>query len=192
MNRSPKDVKMMVLMGVLVLFAAYYFVLKPQGSELSAARDDRQTTEQAISDAQLVLQGPLDTVVGQPDLGTEALTVEIPADPAISTLLRQLQAVATETGVAQGSISPSPLGENPSGPGGSMQITISATGSHEASLAYIQRLRDLDRLFVIEQISISVGGDGAEQLQISARVFTREGPVVAVPIDAATSATTGS
>ena len=176
---------MMSLMGALVLFAAYYFVLKPQSSELSAARGDRQTVEQAISDAALTLQRPLDTVAGQPAGGSDALGVEIPVDPAVPTLLRQLQAVAVETGVLQGSISPSTLGDNPSGPGGSLQITIAATGSHDAALAYIQRLRDLDRLFVIEQIGISVGADGAEQLQISARVFTLHGPVVAVPITAA-------
>jgi len=185
MKHSRKDVTMMSLMGALVLFAAYYFVLKPQGSELSAARGDRQNVEQAISDAALALQRPLDTVAGQPAGGSDALGVAIPADPAMPTLLRQLQAVAVETGVLQGSISPSTLGDNPSGPGGSLQITIAATGSHDAALAYIQRLRDLDRLFVIEQIGISVGADGAEQLQISARVFTLHGPVVAVPITAA-------
>ncbi len=74
MNRSRKDLAMMALMGVLLLFAVYNFVFKPQQSELSGARDDRATAEQSVSDAQLALLTPIDTSNAvpntDPDRGT--------------------------------------------------------------------------------------------------------------------------
>jgi Tfp pilus assembly protein PilO len=190
MNRSRKDVTLMYVIGALLLFAAYNFLIKPQGAELSDARSQRAGVEQSVSDAELALVAPSTTVEGQPAVDPGALSLAIPTDPAISTLLRQLQAIAAETGVLQGSISPSPLSANSVGPGGSLQIAITASGPHDATQAYLLRLRDLERLFVIDQISISIQpADGTEQLQISARVFTQQPPpggvvAVAVPVPA--------
>lgn len=190
MNRSRKDVAMMAVMGVLLLFAAYNFVLKPQQSELSGARDNRAQAEQSISDAQLALQAPIDSSNAVPSADPAAAPLAIPSGSAITDLLRQLQAVADSTGVALASVSPTPLAENPSGPGGSMQISITASGPHTSVQAYLEALRTMPRLLVIEQIGITTqpaGADGApqsDQLQLSARVFTLRPPPgapVAIP-----------
>ncbi len=184
MNRSRKDIAMMAFMGVLLLFAAYNFVFKPQQSELSGARDDRAQAEQSVSDAQLSLQAPIDSSNAVPsgDPAVAPAPLAIPSDPAITNLLRQLQAVADSTGVALASVSPNPLAENPSGPGGSMQISITASGPHASVQAYLDALRTMPRLLVIEQIGIATqpaGADGtpqSDQLQLSARVFTLQPP----------------
>ena len=173
MNRSPKDKVMLIAIGVMVLFAAYNFLIRPQGSELDAVREERTAVEQGVTDAELQLLAPPDTSGAPSGDDAGAIDRAIPADPAIATLLRQLQAVAADTGMLHGSISPSPAGDNPAGPGGSVQVAISATGTHDATLAYVQRLRDLERLFVIEQIAIDVQPDTTESVQISGRVFTR-------------------
>ncbi len=181
MNRSRKDNTMLIVMGVLVLFAAYTFLIRPQGAELSSLRDDRQRVQQQISSAELALLTPVDES-GDPSVtDPTGLAVSVPADPAVPTLLRQLQSIAVETGMLHGSISPSPLSVNPSGPGGSLQIAITASGTHDATLAYVQRLRDFDRLFVIEQIGITVQPDATEQLVLAARVFTSGTPVAPTP-----------
>lgn len=190
MNRSRKDVAMMAVMGVLLLFAAYNFVFKPQQSELSGARDNRAQAEQSISDAQLALQAPIDSSNAVPSADPAAAPLAIPSVPAITDLLRQLQAVADSTGVALASVSPTPLAENPSGPGGSMQISITASGPHTSVQAYLEALRTMPRLLVIEQIGITTqpalsdGTPQADQLQLSARVFTLRPPPgapVAIP-----------
>ena len=191
MNRSRKDIAMMAVMGGLLLFATYNFVFKPRQSELSTARDDRALAEQSVSDAQLALQAPIDSSNAVPGGDPAAAPLAIPSDPAITDLLRQLQAVADSTGVALASVSPNPLAENPSGPGGSMQISITASGPHASVQAYLDALRTMPRLLVIEQIGITgqpAGADGApqaDQLQLSARVFTLRGPVVAAVVDPA-------
>lgn len=190
MNRSRKDVAMMAVMGVLLLFAAYNFVFKPQQSELSGARDNRAQAEQSISDAQLALQAPIDSSNAVPSADPAVAPLAIPSVPAITDLLRQLQAVADSTGVALASVSPTPLAENPSGPGGSMQISITASGPHTSVQAYLEALRTMPRLLVIEQIGITTqpalsdGTPQADQLQLSARVFTLRPPPgapVAIP-----------
>ena len=190
MNRSRKDVAMMAVMGVLLLFAAYNFVFKPQQSELSGARDNRAQAEQSISDAQLALQAPIDSSNAVPSADPAAAPLAIPSGSAITDLLRQLQAVADSTGVALASVSPTPLAENPSGPGGSMQISITASGPHTSVQAYLEALRTMPRLLVIEQIGITTqpalsdGTPQADQLQLSARVFTLRPPPgapVAIP-----------
>lgn len=176
MSRSRKDNTMLGAMGVLVVFAAYNFLIKPQNAELSAIRDERTAVEQSVADADLALRRPPDVADLPVGIDAGALAAAIPADPAIATLLRQLQQIASETGTLQGSISPTAVAPNPAGPGGSLQVAITASGSHEATLAYLQRLRDLERLVVIEQIAINVQPDATEQLQIAARVFTQQPP----------------
>ncbi len=47
MNRSRKDVTMMVAMAALLIFAVFNFVFKPQRSELSTARGDLRTRRAA-------------------------------------------------------------------------------------------------------------------------------------------------
>ncbi len=182
MNHSRKDVVMMAVMGVLLLFAVFNFVFKPQQSKLSGLRDDRAQVEQNIVDAELTLQAPIDTTNAVPDAEPGAPLTAIPPDPAIANLLRQLQAVANSSGVALASVSPTPLGPNPSGPGGSLQVAITASGPHASVQAYLEALRNMPRLLVIEQIGITVqaaSADGApqsDQLQLAARVFTLRAP----------------
>jgi Tfp pilus assembly protein PilO len=178
MKRSRKDKTMLIAVCVLVLFAAYNFLIRPQGAALTSAQDERALVELATSDARLTLLAPADATEdptsGDVDPGADALA--IPSDPAFSTLLRQLQTIATETGMLHGSIAPTALSTNPNGPGGSLLIAISASGSADAAQRYIQRLRDLERLVVVEQIGLSVQPDGLSQLQISARVFSQQVP----------------
>ena len=181
MNRSRKDVTMMVAMAALLVFAVFNFVFKPQRSELSTARGNLPPVEQKISDAALQLQAPVSTTTTSPTDGPAAAPA-VPEDPALTQLLRQLQAVAESTGVTYSVITPTPLSENPSGPGGSMAMSIAATGTHDGVQAYVKGLRDLDRLLVIEQISITtppaVAGQPQQpdQLQLSVRVFTLRAP----------------
>ena len=181
MNRSRKDVMMMVAVLALLLFAVFNFVFKPQRSELSSARSNLRTVEQNISDAELTLQAPVSTTTTLPS-DASAAAPAIPEGLALTQLLRQLQAVADRTGVTATAISPSPLSANPSGPGGSMQLAITASGTHDALRGYVQGLRDLQRLLVIEQISMSSPAavvdqpQQPDQLQLSARVFTLEPP----------------
>ena len=189
MNRSRKDIVLMFAMGAMLVFAVFNFVFKPQRSDLSGARSEVQHVEQDISDAQLTLRAPVNSVADP----ARASSTAIPETPEISGLLRQLHAIAEASSVTLGSIGPNPLTPNPSGPGGSLTFAINASGPHEAVLAFVQQLRDMDRLTVVEQVGIvrqpaTDTSSQLDQLQMTVRVFTQLPPAIAPMAASTTSA----
>ncbi len=193
MKRSRKDLTMIAAIVAMLLFAAFNFVFKPQRSELSTAKSNLLGVEQNISKAELKLQVPAVTTTTV-DASSPEVAPAIPEDPALTQLLRQLEGVAGQNGVTYSALTPSPLSENPSGPGGSMLISITAAGSHDGVQAYLKGLRDMDRMLVIEQIAITSPPPVADQpqqpdqLQLSVRVFTLRPPFKAPAVATTTSA----
>ncbi len=197
---GSKNAKMPLVLGGLAVVAGYVMIWRPQSASIDEARQDRRQAEQQLVDLQRV--GTATTVVVEAADGSmrQLLLTAVPSAPELATLLRQLQAIATETNMVMGSMTPSPLTANPAGPGGSVQISIGASGSREAADTYLGRLRDLERLLVIEQLSVqeradtgasdtaaavdAAGTAGAAveipevQVQLTMRVFTLAGPVV--------------
>ena len=151
---GSKNAKMPLVLGGLAVVAGYVMIWRPQSSSIDEARQDRRQAEQQLVDLQRV--GTATTVVVEAADGSmrQLLLTAVPSAPELATLLRQLQAIATETNMVMGSMTPSPLTANPAGPGGSVQISIGASGSREAADTYLGRLRDLERLLVIEQLSV--------------------------------------
>lgn len=177
MNNRRKDLVLLGFMGALVVFAAFYFLIRPQRAERASIRDQRQSVEQTLSETRAVLT-PAQASADEVATDNDALTDAVPAEPRLAELLRQLQAIGHDTGILQQSISPSPLAQNPSGPGGSLQISVTASGSHDAMSVYLQQIRDLPRLTIIEQIGVdSPQDDAVEHLQLSIRVFTQGAPI---------------
>lgn len=174
MNGKRKDIMMSIAMGLLVVFALYQFLMKPQRAQLASVRNERDNLQQTLTQVQGELVTPAATV--PVDAGS-AQAVQVPAQPGLADLLRMLQTIGQDTGMVQQSVSPSSLGANPSGPGGSLQITIGASGPHAAVAVYLQRIRDLERLAVIEQIGVdSPGGDSIGHVQLVLRVFSQQAP----------------
>lgn len=180
MNRSRKDITLMFVIGALLLFAVYNFLIKPQRADLASVRDDVRRVEQDISDANLALRGPVERTPTPPDASSPA----VPDDPALAGLLRQLQATADLAGVALAAVDPSALIVNPSGLGGSVQVTISASGAQDSLLQYLEQLRDLERVMVIVQVGIDTPPELPAQLKMTARVFTRQTPLGAATVGA--------
>lgn len=181
MSRSRKDVTMLAAIGGLLAFAVFNFAFKPQHKQLSTARSDRQSVENEITVVQAELQAPVDTTAAVAGDGLSPLA--IPEEPAITQLLRQLQALAEPLHVTLQTITPTELEDNPNGPGGSLALEITASGSHGANQAFVQGLGDLERLLVVEKITVvtppPVAGEPTppEQLQLTARVFTLRAPL---------------
>lgn len=181
MKGLSKDAKMLIAIVALLLFAGYYFLIRPQAADVAQARVDRAGVEQSVSDLQVLLQGAgaESDVADTSGVDVAELAAAIPPDDRLADLLRQLEAIAGASGMVHSSISPSPAGSNPLGPGGSIQVTITATGSYDAARAYLAELTSMPRLVLIEQIGLHQQPGGAEaQLQLAIRVFTAAAPVV--------------
>jgi hypothetical protein len=203
---GSKNAKMSLVLGGRGVMEEKVMIWRPQSSSINAARQDRLQAEQQLVELQRV--GTATTVVVEAADGSmrQLLLTAVPHAPELATLLRQLQAIASETGMVMSSITPSPLTANPAGPGGSVLVSIGAAGSREAADTYLGRLRDLERMVVIEQLSVqeragvvapditaaadavgtaSAGVEIPEvQVQLTIRVYTVAAPLV--PTDPAT------
>lgn len=180
-NVNPKLVAVLVILAVAF---GYLMVLRPQGSKLAEARDERQRAEQELGQ----LERRVEQKAAAPSPGTDpqaaGLDRAIPPTPQLSTLFRELSAIAAASGMRQTSVTPSVLGAGDGEAGGSMQISLAVTGPADGANAYLLGLATLERLFVVEQFSLQRGagnGPGAVQLQLSGRVFTTERPPLAEP-----------
>lgn len=183
MKRSGNNPKVMALLGVLVIAAMYLLVIKPQGAELSAIRDEAATAQQGLDDALLVLSQLGREAGGDASADPQdvALSAAVPSNPELSQLLRHLQTIATDTGVTHDSVSPTTPVPNPAGPGGSIPLTINASGARDAIDLYLGRIRDLERMLIIEQVStLTPPGEAVgTRLQLTVRAFTTATPVTA-------------
>jgi len=184
---GSKDARMAVVLGGLAAVAGYVMIWRPQSGSLGEAQEKRRDAEEELVRIQ---DSATTTTVVVTDGSGDIVLVAVPSHPQLSTLLRQLEAIARETGTTVTSMTPAPLTANPAGPGGSVQISIGASGSRVATDAYLGRLRDLERLLVIEQVGLQersatapVPAEDAPEipevtLQLTIRVFTADAPAV--------------
>jgi len=185
---GSKDARMAVVLGGLAAVAGYVMIWRPQSGSLGEAQEKRRDAEEELVRIQ---DSATTTTVVVTDGSGDIVLVAVPSHPQLSTLLRQLEAIARETGTTVTSMTPAPLGTNPAGPGGSVQISIGASGSRVSTDAYLGRLRDLERLLVIEQVGLqersatapAPAEDAPEipevTLQLTIRAYTADPPVSA-------------
>jgi hypothetical protein len=170
-------IKPLALVGVLVLALVYLLVWRPRVAEVGDINRDREAKEQELAGLQAAAAPkPADT-----DPATLAMEAAIPPQPQLPDLLRKLQAIATETGTDQKTLSPAAPATVTGVPGASIQLTISTSGPRAGVYAYLHRLGTLERLLVVDKVSLSVPAadptlpvpaEGVLNAEISARVFT--------------------
>ena len=167
--------------GLLLVVGLYLVVWRPRAADVSQARRDTQAMAQELASLQAAsAAAATPTTV---DAASAAIEVAIPADPELPNLLRQLNAIAAETGVDQRTLTPSNLTANAGVPGASILLTISASGARSSAVEYVRRLSTLERLFVVDKVSFqaATATDPAAdpsatadviQVDVSGRVFT--------------------
>jgi Tfp pilus assembly protein PilO len=178
--------KAAIMFAVLVPVAGYVMLWRPQATKLDEAGTERAFLQVALAEAQDELNAAKEVpVVVAEDPAAVPFLVAVPATVELPSLLRTLDAMAVESGLAMSSITPALPAVQPSGPGESVLITISGSGAKESVYAFIDRVRTLDRLLVVEQTDLTEVAEGAEgepagglQLQLSLRAFSAAIPVV--------------
>lgn len=173
MSDTRQSVLMVGLVTVLVAGLAYVTVWRPQAANLASASDDL-----AAAEAQLAaVPPPSSSATGAPGGEVETgvvLEAAVPADPQLSDLLRQLDTVATNSGVVATAVAPSRLTLDPNG-ALTGSISISVSGPRPAAVAYLAGLAGLPRLVIVEQVSLQDAASEASldqvQLTLTAKVF---------------------
>jgi Tfp pilus assembly protein PilO len=194
MRGGRSNGKLVLLIGVLVIAVAYLLVWRPRSGELSDVRSERDALAEELATLQTTpTTAAPPTTAATPGLPTvsEALAAAVPNQPALADLLRQFQSIAADAGVTQESVKPSPVQAIATGaPGSSLGVDVSVSGPRPALYDYLRRLGTIERLFVIDKMtiepetadstSVPAGGSspsaGGFHLDVSGRAFTAAAP----------------
>ncbi|MFM8236965.1 MAG: type 4a pilus biogenesis protein PilO [Actinomycetota bacterium] len=207
-----KNIAAVVLAGLLLVIGWQRFVLGPMGA--AEAKANRVTLEERARAR--TLDAELRRAASGAGKGPSAreLQAAIPESPAVSSFLRAVDGIRDETGVAFQALTPSPVAAGAASP--SIGVDLSVQGSWEQVRAYLGRLVRLDRLVVVDNVSLSAASaaagptGGASQvsgaptgelfagagsapmmsMQLTARVFTQQAPAGAVTAPGAGAAGT--
>lgn len=196
------------VVGVVALW--WFFVYAPRGRELDDVRDDRQAataTQQSLR-ATLNRLEEIDRQGPQVDAELARLGDAVPETPDLAGFIVGANRIAVESGIDWLSVAPAePSAEGP-GPA-TIRLAIQVEGGFFQVLDYLNRLEDLERLVVVDGVTVSAEGaedggggggtfgqSGAPNLSaaLTARMFTQAttigGPAEAT--DASTTSTTST
>jgi len=199
-----KQWMILTALGVVGVMAAGWFLLvSPQRSHANELRGEASTVEQTTNGlraqiAQLKQQQKGETAQ-QREL--EKIAAQIPDNPQLPTLIRELSAAAKDAGVSLDSLAPGEptMGTQTTGttpaaatsPLAQIQVTISVTGTYFNVESFMRSLEHLDRALKTTGLTLAPastgGGDGdsasnapdALTGQIQALIF--ESPAVLPP-----------
>jgi Tfp pilus assembly protein PilO len=150
--------------GVVLILLWYFLLFSPTSSDLNDTRDQ-------VSEAQHQKQELENTVRRLKDLSRNApqqeadlrtLKAAVPDNPDLGEFILQANEIATASGVDWLAITPSPpVASTGSGPNSTIGLSIQVEGGFFQVLDYLNRLEDLDRLVIVDSVSISTGGSGS-------------------------------
>lgn len=183
MSRVRQYAVMTALAVVVLLAAGWFLLISPQRSEAAALRTEAESQESAnagLRNQLAVLKRQAEGLPAQ-EARLAEFAVQIPADPALPTLIRQLTVAAETSGVHLNSVTPgapalatstaasgSATGTSaaaaaaaPSGQLAYLPLTIDVDGSFYQLSAFLRELEILQRVFLVEGFTVAPGTEAA-------------------------------
>src|SRR5579884_1871144 len=153
---------------VVLLVVWWMLLMSPAGHKLSSLRSQH---DQLVSQAG-TLQGQLTSLQEQKahsatlDAQQARNQLAMPPTADLPGLITQLDALASSTGVNLSAISPSPPSSASAASGGtvtggsyqSMSLSLAFAGTYSQDMAFLQGLYQMNRLVVVNSVSLSGGG----------------------------------
>lgn len=197
------------LLAVLMLVASWFLLISPQRSEAASLRDQVTQQQQFNEQIKLKTQELKAQFASLPARQAQLAEIkqEMPENPALPSLVRDLSSYADDAGVTLVSVapaSPQPLTEGASStaaaaataPIQQIQTTVVATGSYAELTLYLQKLQSkMRRAILVDNIQLGkASGDGVAkgdlQMTLIGKVFVLDSKAAAQAAQAATSAAT--
>jgi Tfp pilus assembly protein PilO len=203
------------VVAVLLVIAAWFVAISPQRSEAADLRD--QTTAQQQSNEQLKLKTKQlqAQFASLPERQAQLAEIkqQLPDNPALPALIRDLSSHASTAGVALVSVSPGdPVPATPAAPGAGSTATarggqllsipteVVASGSYADLTLYLQRLQtQMRRAFLIEGIELTPLQDqnttkGPLSMKLTGQIFVLDSaaPAAAGGVTAPVAPTTST
>jgi Tfp pilus assembly protein PilO len=159
MNRRTVILGALIGVGIVALW--WVLVFSPKGNDLNDAKDalnDAQRRGQTLT-AQRNQLRDLEQRSPQIEAQLAKYSAAIPEQPNQSDFISGLNDIADSSGITWQSVTmQEPAQTNPGQPP-TIQVQISLDGGFFQTLDYLNRLEDLDRLVVVDAITIN-GGEG--------------------------------
>jgi len=159
MNRRTVILGGLIGVGILALW--WVLVFSPKNSDLSDAKDalnDAQRRGQTLT-AQRNQLRDLEQRSPQIEAQLAKYSAAIPEKPNQSDFISGLNDIADESGITWQSVTMQEPTQTTPGQPPTIQVQISLDGGFFQTLDYLNRLEDLDRLVVVDSITINGAAD---------------------------------
>jgi Tfp pilus assembly protein PilO len=181
---KTKNLIVIALASFFALYLWYAFIYSGMQSQASKANTAAKEAQARVATLQHQLDGSGTATnkkkPGQPDAAD--LNNAIPADPAESQLLRDINGVVSSSGVAWQTVQPG--APTASGQLQSMTVGITAGGTYSQLSQTVKNLLAMKRLLIVDSVAFTQSGgsgsgasgssaSGGLQLAVTARVFAQ-------------------
>lgn len=199
MSARARTIVIGVVAAIVMIGVWYFFLWSPAGKDLTKAKADRAAAEQQRDQlqARLTHLKKLQANQAQLEADRDKLQERIPNSDQLDQFILEVNDRATKAGVTFVSISPQQPAATAAGapPGAGTAATaatpvvmqLQVTGDYFAILRFMEAMRDGPRLFTVDTLALSKGGQGPNELSasIGARMFvSKQASTPALPAPA--------
>jgi type IV pilus assembly protein PilO len=167
--------------ALLVLVLWWLLLWSPQRSDIADAKDRRETAEQQVSQLRVTLSRlqELKRSEALKRSQIEALRVAVPDQPNLAQFILDANEAADRAGIDFLSVTPAVPAAGTGNAPASINLAMSITGGYFQVLDFVNRLTDLPRVVVIDNLSLNAGEGGTMSVSITARMFSATAPPAA-------------
>jgi type IV pilus assembly protein PilO len=151
-----------IIGGAVLLIIAWYFLLfAPTSNDLNDTRDEVSAAESQKQELENAIRRlkELSANQTQQEADLRTLRAAIPPTPDLGEFILQANEIASASGIDWLSVSPSP--PVASGANSTIALSIQIDGGFFQVLDYLNRMEDMDRLVIVDGVSVSSGAENA-------------------------------
>ncbi len=191
---SRRIVALCVLFFLLVTAVWYFFLLSPRNGRITDLDDQLQNAiveGDSLRAAAVALRQVQENdvaflaAIGQMEAG-------IPEEAELAVFIEEVTALAADTGIDIQSFAPSEPAASTGMPLYEISVTMAMEGEYFELLGFLFGLDDMERIVVVEGISITAGGGGGTDLTAETTTTTTEAATTTTTVAGGSSSTTTS
>ena len=161
--------------GSVLLVLLWYFLLwSPRQEEIKVAQERTETAEQQAVTLEREIKRLQEAQRDEPlkQARWAELQAAAPDEPALGQFILDVNAAASASGIDFMTISQTPPTPSEMGGLSVIRLNFSIAGGYFQILDFMNRLTDMQRLVVIDSVSLSPGETGRLSASLGTRMFT--------------------
>jgi type IV pilus assembly protein PilO len=176
MSRNDRNVLILGILGIVIIFIGFYFLLlSPLLGRLNEQAQAREAKQGQLEQAQQEVNELEEVRRNSPEIERQLLELSkrVPTQPQVPTLVVQVQEIADASGVTQLTIDPeSPVSPEGGGDYQVVPVTMHFGGTYDEMQDFLLRTRNLARLVTVTNVSYTRAGTANEATTLSPSVET--------------------